>query len=73
MNAAPDLAAIRVGDRITFRAATRSGCRKATRVVTGTPGNTWHGGFSVKSFHGWSGFVVRPGEVVGHQPAETGR
>lgn len=52
-----------VGDYITFKCATRSHCRKATRKVTG-----FYFGFFKRigvevHYHGWSGFVVKPHEI----------
>lgn len=60
--------AIRVGDRITFKAATRSHCRKATRIVSGTHPC----GVTVKSYHGWSDFVVKGREILEHHPVTQG-
>ena len=62
------LESIRVGDRITFKAATRHCFKKATRVVTSVPreGADW---FTVKGYQGWSDFAVRPAEIIEHHPA----
>jgi len=66
-----DLSAIRRGDRITFKAWTREGIRKATRVVTSVPGETpWVDHFTVKSYNGWTNFAVRPHEVIEHHAQE---
>lgn len=50
---------IKVGDYITFKAATRSHFRKATRKVVGL-GET---GPRV-GYHGWPNFVVRWSEIT---------
>ena len=66
-----DLSAIRRGDRITFKAWTRDGTRKATRVVTSVNGeHPWLDCFTVKSYNGWTDFAVRPHEVIEHHPQE---
>lgn len=45
---------------VTFKAATRSHCRKATRRITG-----FDPARRVKcEYHGWPGFVVRDSEVI---------
>jgi hypothetical protein len=49
-----------VGDLLTFKAATRSHYHKATRVITGIDSY----GRPLVSYHGWSGFVVRPDEII---------
>lgn len=49
---------IKIGDRITFKAATRDSYRKATRVVNG-----FHFGQPTVRYAGWSNFVVRPAEI----------
>lgn len=54
-----DTRKIKVGDRIKFKAATRSHFRVAVRVVTEI--NSY--GVCV-SYHGWRGFVVRPSEIL---------
>jgi len=51
---------INVGDRITFKAATRSSHRKATRMVTGF---TINGRPEVR-YEGWADFVVSPWEII---------
>lgn len=60
---------IQIGDRITFRAVTRDGAPKLTRVVNG-----WHKRYAMDGCtvldtwptvraHGTGGFIVRPGEI----------
>lgn len=49
----------KIGDRITFRAATRWSDRKATRVVNG-----FFNGRPTVRFGGWADFVVRPEEII---------
>ena len=57
---------MRVGDRLTFKAATRSHYRKATRPIRGfTPQ-----GRPMVAYHGWSDFVVQPHEIISCEPAE---
>lgn len=51
---------LNVGDRITFKAATRCSYRKATRVVTGF----WITGEPEVSYAGWRGFVVHWHEIL---------
>lgn len=53
-----------VGDLLTFKAATRSHYRKATRVITGVD----NFGRPLVSYHGWNGFVVRLDEVISASP-----
>lgn len=65
-----DIRNIKVGDRITFRAATRYDYRKATRVVT----HEWDPFFSPRvgvSYNGWKGFWVHPDEIIEHHPKEV--
>ncbi|WP_292960525.1 hypothetical protein [Novosphingobium sp. UBA1939] len=51
---------IRIGDRIKFKAATRSSYRVAVRKVNGfTPD-----GRPTVGYHGWSNFVVEPHEII---------
>ncbi len=50
----------RIGDRVTFKAATRSHNRKATRVITGVDEYDR----LLVTYHGWSGFVVLAREVI---------
>lgn len=59
---------IKPGDRITFKAQTREHCRKATRVVTGAH----RYGVMVKSYNGWSDFVVKANEILEHHPQVKG-
>lgn len=51
---------IQIGDRITFRAVTRYGTPKLTRVVNGF----WINGNPTVRAHGWPNFVVRPHEIT---------
>lgn len=48
--------------RMTFRAATRSHYRKATRIVIEMCEE--YGNVFVSSYHGWSGFLVRNCEII---------
>lgn len=57
---------IKVGDRITFIAPTRSGAPKLTRVVNGFWGPERNP--TVRA-HGWDTFVVRRDEISGVLPA----
>lgn len=50
---------IKIGDSITFRAVTRGGSPKLTRVVNGF----WSGNPTVRA-HGWPDFVVRHDEII---------
>lgn len=52
---------IAIGDRITFRAVTRSGAAKATRTVTGVKRS---GRVTVTRYHGWANFLVRADEII---------
>jgi len=56
-----------IGDRITFRAVTRDGNRKLTRVVNGFWGDT---DMPTVRAHGWDNFAVRPGEIIQVHPRE---
>ena len=53
---------IKIGDKITFKAPTRSHYRKATRVVSGISP------LCVKKYHGWQNFIVQPHEVIEVHP-----
>lgn len=66
---ARQLAKVKVGDRITFKAATRSHFREATRIVTGLVGCYAGAGICVR-YHGWGDFHVRDREIISHQPKE---
>ena len=58
---------IEIGDRITFRAATRDGNRKMTRVVNGF----WlDGTMPTVRAHGWSNFIVRLHEIIEVHPRD---
>lgn len=48
---------INLGDRIKFRAVTRSSARSATRKVTGLNPVT-------VTYHGWAGFIVHAHEII---------
>lgn len=50
---------IELNDRITFKAATRSGYKKVTRKVIGFSMNK----FPEVRYEGWSNFVVYPEEI----------
>jgi hypothetical protein len=50
---------IKVGDRITFRAVTRWGAAKASRIVTG-----FYLGEPTVRYGGWSDFIVHWHEVI---------
>lgn len=54
-----------IGDSITFRAATRSHDRRATRKVVGID----HEGRPLVRYHGWSKFIVHWREVEAIEPA----
>jgi len=56
---------IKIGDRITFKVATRSYFQKATRVVNGRFLNDL-----TVSYHGWPRFIVKRHEVLEHHPKE---
>ena len=49
---------IKLGDRITFKAVTRWGDNKETRVVNG-----FHAGQPTVRYGGWRDFVVRLDEI----------
>lgn len=51
---------MRVGDLLTFKAATRYSYRKATRVITGFDS---FGRPGVR-YAGWHGFIVHPKEII---------
>lgn len=51
---------MKIGDRLTFKAATRSHYRKATRVIVGFD---LHGRPMVR-YHGWGNFIVQPHEIL---------
>jgi hypothetical protein len=64
---------MRIGDLLTFKAATRDSYRKATRVITGFD-NTGrplvrYAGFDntgrpLVRYAGWSDFIVQPREII---------
>jgi hypothetical protein len=54
---------MRIGDLLTFKAATRCSYRKATRVITGFD----RFGRPEVSYSGWSGFVVMANEIISIQ------
>lgn len=58
---------IKVGDRITFKAATRSHFRQATRKVTEID----HHGRPCVRYHGWSNFIVEWSEVLAVHKEES--
>ena len=51
---------MRVGDLLTFKAATRCSYAKATRVITGFD----HLGRPEVRYAGWSDFIVQPKEII---------
>lgn len=51
---------MRVGDLLTFKAATRCSFRKATRVITGFD----EYGRPLVRYAGWHGFIVQPREII---------
>lgn len=54
------------GDRITFRAATRDGAPKLTRIVNGF----WFGEPTVRA-HGCPNFIVHLHEITEVQPSNS--
>ena len=52
---------IEIGDKITFRAATRWNCGKVTRVVNGFYDSK--NKIPTVRYGGWSDFVVKPNEI----------
>lgn len=57
---------IAVGDSITFKAATRSHYKTATRKVVGVD----HEGRPLVRYHGWSNFIVQWPEISAIAKAE---
>lgn len=51
---------MKVGDLLTFKAATRYSFKKATRVITGFD----HYGRPLVRYSGWSDFIVQPKEII---------
>lgn len=51
---------MRVGDLLTFKAATRCSYRKATRKIKGFD----HIGRPLVGYAGWSDFIVQPREII---------
>jgi len=51
---------MKIGDRLTFKAATRAHCRKATRPITGFDSY----GRPLVNYAGWRGFIVRHDEII---------
>lgn len=60
---------MRVGDLLTFKAATRYSYRKATRIITGFD----HYGRPEVSYSGWRGFIVRPNEIISVERRNHGK
>ena len=56
-----DIRNLRVGDRIEFKACTRSHYRKAIRIITGFC--EWNGNVEVR-YHGWGDFQLRSREII---------
>lgn len=48
---------------VTFKVATRSGCRKATRVVQEVWPESLHSGRLEVRYNGWSNFVLKAHEI----------
>jgi hypothetical protein len=57
---------MRVGDLLTFKAATRASYRKATRKITGFDNY----GRPLVSYAGWQGFIVQPKEIISVERAK---
>lgn len=51
---------MRVGDLLTFKAATRCSYRKATRKIV----DFCHDGRPMVHYAGWSDFIVQPREII---------
>lgn len=51
---------MRVGDLLTFKAATRCDFKKATRIITGFDSY----GRPLVRYAGWSDFIVQPKEII---------
>lgn len=56
---------MRVGDLLTFKAATRCSYAKATRKITGFD----EYGRPLVRYAGWHGFIVQPREIISCKPA----
>lgn len=67
---AEELAAIKVGDRITFKALTRWSHKKATRKVNGFLGNE---GEPTVRYGGCPEFIVHHREIIEVIPYEYGK
>lgn len=66
MSSRAHIDSLEVGDDLTFKAACRSGCRKATRKVSGFRRDDLGVIFAVnvKSYQGWTDFAVLRREVI---------
>jgi hypothetical protein len=51
---------MKIGDLLTFKAATRYSFRKATRKITGFDSY----GRPLVTYAGWSDFIVQPHEIL---------
>ena len=51
---------MKIGDLLTFKAATRYSFKKATRKIVGFD----HHGRPLVRYAGWSQFIVRPDEII---------
>lgn len=54
-----DIRHLKVGDRIEFKACTRSHYRKAIRIIT----EIWDGRICVR-YHGYNDFALYPREII---------
>ena len=50
---------LKIGQKITFKSATRNGNIKATRIVNG-----FFNGLPTVRFNGWSSFIVKQNEII---------
>lgn len=57
---------MKIGDLLTFKAATRCSYRKATRKITGFDDR----GRPLVTYAGWSGFIVQPYEIISSEKAQ---
>lgn len=60
------LARFKVGDRITFKSATRSDYKKATRKIVSIDDL----GRPRVRYHGWDNFIVMPTEILDVEKAD---
>lgn len=57
---------VKIGDRLTFKSATRDSCRKATRPITGFDSF----GRPLVNYASWRGFIVMPHEIISIEESE---